>query len=70
LAEHRTHDQALRLSQEQQARKRRTRAINVQPAKVVPVNADDPDYQQAITTLATMIASWWRTQHHNHDAEA
>jgi hypothetical protein len=37
---------------------------------VVPVNADDPDYQQAVTALATMIASWWRTQQHNHDAEA
>ena len=54
----------------QQARKRRARAINVQPAMVVPVHADDPDYQQAITALATMIASWWHTQQHHHDAQA
>lgn len=54
-----------------QAPKKRTRAINVQPAKVVPVDPDDPDYQQAITALATMITSWWHTQQqHHHDAQA
>jgi hypothetical protein len=68
LAERQTPDQAP-LPGKQQARRRRTRAINIQPAKVVPVHADDPDYQQAITTLATMIASWWHAQQHNHDAQ-
>jgi hypothetical protein len=69
LAERRTPDQEP-LPEKHKARKSRTRAINVQPAKVVPVHADDPDYQQAVTALATMIASWWHTQQHHHDAQA
>jgi hypothetical protein len=32
---------------------------------VVPISEED--YQQAVTALVTMIASWWREQHNLHN---
>ena len=44
-------------------RKKRTRVIRVLPPAVVPMTSEDRE--QAITAMATMIASWWHD--HQHD---
>lgn len=51
------------------ARRRPSTSIRLCPPQVVPISEED---YQAITALATMIASWWREQHnlHNDDTDA
>lgn len=42
-------------------RKRRTTPVVLRAPQTVPIN--DDEYQQAVTALAAMIASWWHDQH-------
>ena len=40
--------------------KSRTTPVVLRPARTVPISEED--YQQAVSALAAMIASWWTEQ--------
>jgi len=46
-----------------QSTKSRTTPVVLRPAQTVPISEED--YQQAVSALAAMIASWWRDQPHD-----
>lgn len=47
------------------ARKKRAGPIRVAPPAVVLMTCHD--HEQAVTAMATMIASWWRDHQHDSD---
>ena len=48
---------------QQRRTKRGAAPIRLRAPRVVPIS--DEDHQQAVTALATMIASWWHDEHTN-----